>query len=270
MEIQAHYQTFVYIFLVILIGFLINVNTQDFTFTYNEKSVNNFTRKFFVKTIDSLSDGTVIVRIMKEKNKDDQNQTTYYEPKLLLRFILPNGSVTEINNVIEKNNGSVTEINIPYYNFNYPSYALGSNGYKSDDKFNPLDSYPLFDNYILIVYTNASDWNNNTTFVDQGMIIDWTGTKKSDIKFGESYIDRNSTLMPNQATFAMNSDRTKGFLRFSPIRGSNDAEWKQYFVNYTGHLSLIGSGIISNFFSNRDHSDANYTIFSTTNNDYVI
>ncbi|CAG8817448.1 13853_t:CDS:2, partial [Racocetra persica] len=92
----------------------------------------------------------------------------------------------------------------------------------------------------------------------------------SDIEFGKSYIDREEgSLMPNQARFTVNSDQTKGFLRFSQLRRSSDAEWKQYFVN-SGKLSIIASGYIKNFFLEKDNSDVNYTKFSTTNNDYAI
>ncbi|CAG8568812.1 3385_t:CDS:2, partial [Racocetra fulgida] len=152
---------------------------------------------------------------------DKNNQKIYYDPILSLRVIHPNGSVTEIN-----------KDGIPDYNFHYPIYLKENNGYKSDDKFNPLDFYPLYDKYILVVYSTASDWTDNETFVDRGMIIDWNGNKISEIEFGKSYIDHDpkGSLMPNQAMFAVNSDRTKGFLRFSQLRKSSDAEWKQYSV----------------------------------------
>ncbi|CAG8553116.1 322_t:CDS:2, partial [Gigaspora rosea] len=254
MEIQAHYQTFAYNVLIILIIFSINANTQDYnftpvpTFTYNE---DNFTGKLLVKNIDSFPDGTVIVRIMNEMN---DNQKIYYDQILLLRIIHPNGSVTEINN----------KYDIPDYNFN-----AGNNP-------NPLDVYPLFDKYILVVYSTALDWKNNETYRDRGMIIDWNGNNISDIEFGESYVDDdyNVGLIPNQARFEVNSDRTKGFLRFSQYKHSNDAVWNQYFVNSTGHLNMTGLGIISNFYkilaTTNDSYDQNYEIFSATNNDYVI
>ncbi|CAG8817446.1 13852_t:CDS:1, partial [Racocetra persica] len=111
--------------------------------------------KILVKSIDSLPDGTIIVRIMREMDKNDQK--IFYDPILSLRFIHPNGSVTEINN----------KYGIPDYNFHYPIYHTENNGYKSDDKFNPLDFYPLYDNYILVVYSTASDWTDNETLVDR-------------------------------------------------------------------------------------------------------
>ncbi|CAG8762615.1 7252_t:CDS:1, partial [Gigaspora margarita] len=150
---MAHHQTFVYNFLIILIIFSINANTQYYnftpvpTFTYDE---NNFTGKPLVKNIDSFPDGTVIVRVM---NEMDDSQNINYDQILFLRIIHPNGSVTEINN----------KYDIPDYNFN------------AGDKLNPLDVYPLFDKYILVVYSTALDWDNNETYRDRGMIIDWNG-----------------------------------------------------------------------------------------------
>ncbi|KAF0553521.1 hypothetical protein F8M41_020250 [Gigaspora margarita] len=244
---MEHHQIFAYNFLIILIIFSINANTQEHnftsvpTFTYDE---NNFTGKPLVKNIDSFPDGTVIVRIMNELN---DSQKIYYDQILFLRIIHPNGSVTEINN----------KYDIPDYNFN------------AGDKLNPLDVYPLFDKYILVVYSTALDWNNNDTYRDRGMIIDWSGNNISDIEFGKSYVDDDHDvgLIPNQATFAVNSDRTKGFLRFSQYTNSSDAVWNQYFVNSMGHLNMTGSGNISNFYPTYDQK---YAIFSTTNNDYAI
>ncbi|RIB25294.1 hypothetical protein C2G38_2138850 [Gigaspora rosea] len=250
MEIQAHYQTFAYNVLIILIIFSINANTQDYnftpvpTFTYNE---DNFTGKLLVKNIDSFPDGTVIVRIMNEMN---DNQKIYYDQILLLRIIHPNGSVTEINN----------KYDIPDYNFN-----AGNNP-------NPLDVYPLFDKYILVVYSTALDWKNNETYRDRGMIIDWNGNNISDIEFGESYVDDdyNVGLIPNQARFEVNSDRTKGFLRFSQYKHSNDAVWNQYFVNSTGHLNMTGSVLDFSSFPVNNISENGYEVVSLPFGDYVI
>ncbi|CAG8796466.1 16146_t:CDS:2, partial [Dentiscutata erythropus] len=174
-----------------------------------------------------------------------------YEPELLLRFIQIDGCVSEINRNYE----------IPDFNFNYTNAGT-----------NPLEFYPLFDKYILVVYSTATNKYDNSTYRDRGMIIDWTGTNFSDIEFGSSYTDPYNGLMLNQAKFAVNSDPTKGFLRFFQPSNSNNGSCQHYTVNSNGIISQLATcnNSILDFFPTDDNSNINYTIFSTNNNDYAI
>ncbi|CAG8821122.1 6535_t:CDS:2, partial [Dentiscutata erythropus] len=66
-----------------------------------------------------------------------------------------NGSVIEIN---FNNTEEIQDINFCYVNGK-----------------NPINIYPLFDQYILVSYVHAKDTSDSITYIDRGMVIDWNG-----------------------------------------------------------------------------------------------
>ncbi|CAG8596274.1 3679_t:CDS:1, partial [Cetraspora pellucida] len=101
---------------------------------------------------DSL--GTAVVRVARENYVAGNN--ICYERRLLIRVIQENGTVIPIN---IDNTTLIPDIN----------YCYVANK-------NPIQVYPLFDEYILVTYTHVTNTSDNTTFVDKGFVVDWSGT----------------------------------------------------------------------------------------------
>ncbi|KAF0467437.1 hypothetical protein F8M41_026000 [Gigaspora margarita] len=149
---------------IFLLTFLPNGFTQDAinnsTFSYQEASIQaNLTgMQPQILQIDHYNDnsGIAIVRIARLNYIDDFNNACY-EQRLLLRVIQANGSVIKIN---YENTTEIQDIN---YCDNYNSGKT------------PLGIYPLFDQYILVTYTHATNTSNTTTYTDRGMVFDWGG-----------------------------------------------------------------------------------------------
>ncbi|CAG8694844.1 12962_t:CDS:2, partial [Cetraspora pellucida] len=141
------------------------------------------------------------------------------EPRLLLRVLQGDGSVTEIN---FNNTEEIQDINYCYVNSK-----------------NPISIYPLFGQYILVSYVHANDTSNTTTYMDRGMVIDWNGNIISIIDFGPSYLFPNSTIWRPIEFLVNNIVPKRGFLRLSGVRGTNDFRWSQYAYSNDGRSPIL-------------------------------
>ncbi|CAG8647852.1 10915_t:CDS:2, partial [Dentiscutata heterogama] len=134
---------------------------------------------------------------------------------------------------ISQANGSVTEINFDnieeIQDINY-CFVNGKN---------PITTYPLFDQYILVTYTHATNTSDNTTFTDRGMVLDWSG----------------NIISPK-----------KGFLRLSMVTGTNYAEWKQYGYKGNGIFYLLQNDTLDLDLS----LNSLLTTFATLNGGYAL
>ncbi|CAG8751991.1 26252_t:CDS:1, partial [Racocetra persica] len=97
--------------------------------------------------------GVAVIRVARENYIVGTKRCL--EQRLLLRVIQEDGSVIPINfdNIEE-----IQDINF--------CYVYGKN---------PIQIYPLFDQYILVTYTHATNTSDPTTFVDRGVVLDWSG-----------------------------------------------------------------------------------------------
>ncbi|CAG8453148.1 15026_t:CDS:10 [Dentiscutata erythropus] len=145
-----------------------------------------------------------------------------FDVRLLLRVIQANESVIEINYV---NATEIQDIN----------YCMVESGLKD-----PINFYPLFDQYILVTYTHATNTSDNTTYTDHGMVLDWNGNVISKLDFGQSYLYQGTIWIPNK--FLVNNiTPKKGFLRLSEttVNGVDSFKWAQYGYNGNGSFSLL-------------------------------
>ncbi|CAG8669951.1 5431_t:CDS:2 [Dentiscutata erythropus] len=197
------------------------ISYSNFTYTETFSRPNVTESPPHVLDIKHYADGTdtAVIRIGRINYYDGAN--TCLEQMLLLRILQTNGSVTEIN---YNNTDKIQEINYCYVNSNL--------GVKT-----PISIYPLFDKYILVTYTYATNVSDNTTFMDSGMVIDWSGNVISTIEFGPSYLFPNSSIWTPNEYFVNNIDPRKGFFRLSAVRGTNNFEWRQY--GYNGSFNLL-------------------------------
>ncbi|RIB06513.1 hypothetical protein C2G38_510494 [Gigaspora rosea] len=101
---------------------------------------------------------TTVVRIARENYASGIIRC--FERRLLLRVIQANGTIIEINfDHIEE----IQDINYCYV---YPDPTIAKQ---------PLNFYALFEQYILVTYTHATNTSDNTTFTDRGLVLDWGG-----------------------------------------------------------------------------------------------
>ncbi|CAG8438616.1 7852_t:CDS:2 [Scutellospora calospora] len=151
---------------------------------------------------------------------------TCFEQRLLLRVLQGNGSVIEINYT---NTSEIQDINFCY-------------------RFrNPLNFYPLFDQYILVTYTHATNTSDKTTFMDRGMVLNWNGTVASFIDLGPSYLEpiTNYSWYPNEY-FVNNINPQMGFFRLSAVNGTRSFKWQQYAY---GNYYLLSNDTVPTDFS---------------------
>jgi hypothetical protein len=130
---------------------------QYSNFTYNEISYQaNLTTPPHVLAIRHYQNNpnVAVIRVGRVNNYIGTN--TCFEQRLLLRVLQGNGSVIEINYT---NTNEIQDINFCY---------VGGK--------NPLNFYPLFDKFILVTYTHATNTSDSTTFMDRGMVLYWNGT----------------------------------------------------------------------------------------------
>ncbi|KAF0456451.1 hypothetical protein F8M41_001349 [Gigaspora margarita] len=222
----------VIIFLLVFLptGFMQNtVKHSNLTYlTYKEKpsdQANLTEAQPHILTISRYSDnsGTAVVRITRVNYYNYFTMNYCYEQRLLLRVIKADGSVSEINYA------NATEIqDINYCN-------IGS------DQRNPLKIYPLFDQYILVTYTHATNTSDTTTYVDRGMVFHWNGTIISNLEFGPSYLYPGTDWYPNE--FIVNNITPEnGFLRLSTVNGNETGSFK--WSQYNGAFSLVHNDTI--------------------------
>ncbi|CAG8711116.1 15217_t:CDS:2, partial [Gigaspora rosea] len=162
------------------------------------------------------------------------------ESLLSLRIIHQNGSVTEL------------DVDLGFQDLNY---CFGSVAQR------PIRIYPLYNEFILVTYINASDEANYSTYYEWGVIINWSGDALSSIQFGQSYVNPvTNAWVPNQAVIRINIDPKQGFLRLSQIARSSDSEWRQ---DANGHISYLSGDIIQVI-------TEIYTTIATLNGGYAI
>ncbi|CAG8636833.1 3436_t:CDS:2 [Dentiscutata erythropus] len=184
-----------------------------------------------VLDIKQYNDGTgaIIVQIIR-KNASMTPPTGFVcvESLLSLRIIHQNGSVTEID----------VDLGLQYIN-----YCFGG-----DTSVRPIRPYPLYNEHILVTYTNATDENNVSTYSEWGMIINWSGNVLSSIRFGQSYVNPDTNVWGlNKAAIRINIDPKQGFLRLSQITRQANSEWQQYAVDANGQISLLSRDILQEY-----------------------
>ncbi|CAG8691431.1 4157_t:CDS:2, partial [Dentiscutata heterogama] len=202
--------------------------TSNFTYFESGKKSKMTTQTPRVLDIKHYEDGTgaIIVQIIRRNaSMTPQAGLVCVESLLSLRIIHQNGSVTEID----------VDLGIQYLN-----YCFGS-----DVSIRPIRIYPLYDELILMTYTNATDEGDFSTYNEWGMVINWSGNVLSSTFFGQSYVNPvTKSWTPNQAAIRINIDPKQGFLRLSQITGRPESEWKH---DANGQISLLSGDIIQEY-----------------------
>ncbi|CAG8559589.1 14234_t:CDS:2, partial [Cetraspora pellucida] len=196
--------------------------------------------------------GTAVVRVARENYMVGNNRC--YERRLLLRVIQEDGTVKPI----DVDTSLINEIQD--INYCYVTYATN---YTTIQK-NPIQVYPLFEKYILITYTHATNTSDNTTFVDKGAVIDWNGTYISPLDFGPSFLIQGNWL-PN-SYIVNNITPKKGFLYLSAVNGTGDFGWRQYDHIGDGKFSSIHHDTVKN----APFTSFQATVFATLNGGYAL
>ncbi|RIB05357.1 hypothetical protein C2G38_600937 [Gigaspora rosea] len=218
MKIQSYNLRFM-IIIIFLLTFLPTGLTQTTVqysyFTYQETSFQpNLTgTQPHILHIDHYNDNsdTAVVRIARVNYYKNVTKNYCYEQRLLLRVIKADGSVIQIN---YENATEIQDIN----------YCAVTTLAK-----NPLNIYPLFDKYILVTYTHATNTSDSSTYVDRGMVFHWNGTIISKLEFGPSYLYPGTNWYPKE--FIINNITPKnGFLRLFAANGNelDSFKWSQY------------------------------------------
>ncbi|CAG8547566.1 13901_t:CDS:2 [Dentiscutata erythropus] len=194
--------------------------------------------------------GTTVVRVARTNYFNLFTYNYCYEQRLLLRVIQANGSVIEINYV---NSTEIQDIN----------YCFVASNIKD-----PINFYPLFDQYILVTYTHATNTSDNTTYTDHGMVLDWNGNVISNLDFGQSYLLQGTIWIPNEY-IVNNITPQKGFLRLSAttVNGTGSFKWAQYQHNGNGIFSLLQNDTVSSVDLTTSFQ---VTVIATLNNGYAI
>ncbi|CAG8564467.1 6782_t:CDS:10, partial [Scutellospora calospora] len=157
-----------------------------------------------------------------------------------------NGSVIEIN---YNDTNEIQDINFCYV------------GLK-----NPLNFYPLFDQYILVTYAHATNTSDNTTFMDRGMVLDWSGNVISRLVFGSSYLIQGTTSWYPDEFIVNNINPRKGFLRLSVVSGTTNFKWSQFGYIGNGEFILLQNDTVGSV----EFSSFQVTVFATLNGGYAI
>ncbi|CAG8730779.1 14285_t:CDS:10, partial [Dentiscutata erythropus] len=200
---------------------------------------------------------TAVVRIARENY--DVGIIRCFERRLLLRVIQANGSIIEIN---YEDPTEIQDINYCWV------YVNNSNIMTPKP---PLNVYPLFEQYILVTYTHATNISDNTTFTDRGMVLDWGGNVISKLEFGPSYLQPRTTNWYPDDYVVNNITPKKGFLRLSGTRITDRIsafEWKQYGYVGNGIFTLLSNDTVINL----DNATSSFQIvvFPTLNDGYAI
>ncbi|CAG8541216.1 17206_t:CDS:2 [Cetraspora pellucida] len=242
------------IFIIFLLAVLPTGLTQTVVrysnFTYPEVSIQPNLTGTQPRIIDIQryfdNKGTAIVRIARENYIARTNRCL--ERRILLRVIQTNGSVIPINldNIEE-----IQDIN----------YCLvGSK--------NPIQFYPLFDQYILVTYIHATNTFDNTTFIEKGVVIDWSGKNISTLEFGPSYLNPGTTNWNPNTNVVINVTPQKGFLHLSAVNGTYNFMWRQYTHTGNGFFNLLQNDTVENL--NNHISSFQIVAFPTLNDGYAI
>ncbi|KAF0533977.1 hypothetical protein F8M41_010285 [Gigaspora margarita] len=256
--------SFNFVFLII-ITFLLNFLPTGFAqstihysnFTYQETSIQpNLTGTqphiLQIKHYDDNS-GTAVVRIGRTNYYDYGSGNYCYERRLLLRVIKADGSVIPIN---YEDATEIQDIN----------YCAVSPLHK-----NPLNIYPLFDQYILVTYAYAINTSDPTTYVDRGMVFHWNGMIISKLEFDKSFLDPDTTNWHPNEFVVNNITPKKGFLRLSTVNGIGTNpeyfKWSQYGYNGNGSFSLLAYDMVSSL---PNPTSFQVTVFATLDGGYAL
>ncbi|CAG8563550.1 9013_t:CDS:2 [Dentiscutata heterogama] len=243
----------IFLLAVLPTGFTQTVQYSYFTYQESPSPYNNLTGvQPHIIDIKHYTDnsGTSVVRVARTNYFNYFTYNYCYEQRLLLRVIQANGSVIEINYV---NATEIQDIN----------YCMVASGQK-----NPINFYPLFDQYILVTYTHATDTSDNTTYTDRGMVFDWNGNVISNLDFGHSFLIQGTSWYPNE--FIVNNiTPQKGFLRLSATNGNgtDSFKWAQYQHNGNGVFSLLQNDTVP---SVNLSTSFQVVVFATLNDGYAI
>ncbi|CAG8735110.1 42129_t:CDS:2 [Gigaspora margarita] len=226
-------------------------------FTYQETSIQpNLTgSQPHILTIVHYNDnsGTAIVRIGRENYYNYVTKNYCYEQRLLIRVIQKNGSVIPIN---YENPNEIQDINYCYIT------SLSKN---------PLNIYPLFDQYILVTYTYATNTSDTSTYVDRGMVFNWDGKIISKLEFDKSFLSPGTINWHPNEYVVNNISPKKGFLRLSMINGigtnSDFFKWSQFGYNDNGSFFLLAEGIVSSI---QHLTSFQVTVFATLDGGYAL
>ncbi|CAG8498268.1 hypothetical protein C2G38_2254183 [Gigaspora rosea] len=228
MKIQYYELVLVCIFLTLLI-LPTDCATSNFTYFESGKNSKVPTQTPRVFDIKHYNDGTgnIVVQIVR------RNISAIFPPGVVrvcvesllsLRIIHQNGSVTELD----------VDLGFQYLNYCFDTVAQ-----------RPIRFYPLYNELILVTYTNATDEADYSTYYEWGVIINWSGDVLSSIQFGQSYVNPvTNAWVPNKAGIRINIDPKRGFLRLAQITRRPESEWRQYAIDANGHISFLSGDII--------------------------
>ncbi|CAG8718300.1 6354_t:CDS:2, partial [Cetraspora pellucida] len=161
-------------------------------------------------------------------------------------------------------NGSVIPINFDNIEeIQDINYCVG-------DIINPINIYPLFDQYILVTYTHATNTSDNTTFMDRGVVLDWSGKNISALNFGPTNLLPGTTIWFPHNLITNNIIPKNGFLYLSVVSGTNNLEWKQYEYKGKGIFALLHNDTFDSLVDNLNITNFQFTVFSTLNGGYAI
>ncbi|CAG8658403.1 1269_t:CDS:2, partial [Funneliformis caledonium] len=217
----------------ILCSYPICTVAQTRTFSYHEKFGYGPESQPLIWKQSVYEDGMIVLRVVR-RNHASTGGICFLE-MLSLRIIHPNGTVDEL------------DINLEIQSFNY--CKRGNAEY--------LDFHLIINDQILVTYHNATDPNDENTYEEWGMIIDFDGNVKSKISLGFKFVEENvkynfkalSELKPSREILLNN--KRNGFLRIAVIKGSRNTGWKQFKVGLNGIITGLTDGIIeSENFSN--------------------
>src|SRR6266498_1869679 len=125
-------------------------------FTYEETQTEDVNRPIIHK-IHNYDDNTIVVRIVRvNSSAPNSDEMICLDGFLSLRTIFPNGSVASFDIPLEI-------LDIQYLNF---CLLQGS---KIE---NPLKTYSIRSNFLLVTYTVAEDLNNPFTYSEEAMVVD--------------------------------------------------------------------------------------------------
>jgi len=127
-------------------------------FTYEETSNEDPNSFISLKKIHEYDDNTMVVRIVRlNTSAPDSNEMVCFNGFLSLRTIFPDGSVASFDISLET-------LEIQYLNF-----CLLQREAIIDE---PLKTYSVRNNFLLVTYTVAADQNNPFTYSEWAIVID--------------------------------------------------------------------------------------------------
>ncbi|CAG8639214.1 1493_t:CDS:10 [Funneliformis mosseae] len=186
--------------LLIILFATIPVRSQISSFTYEENT------EPILFSMESYEDNSIVVNIVSVNKSDPSNKNTNelcVNKYLSFRTILPDGRVEPV------------DLTLDIQDLNFCIRVI------DDEVYNPIRIYAVKDKFVLVTYTEVTDFDDPTTYDDRAM---W---------------------MPNFAKLIYNVDRDKGFLRLGGITNATDAVWQQFIITELGEIKLLAEDVIS-------------------------